>query len=67
MTTDRQVLDTTTNTTELINPINDDMFHSFMQYIDVKDKSLETYTRSLKQFFNYITVKGITEPTRHVA
>lgn len=64
MTTDRQVLDTTTNTTELINPINDDMFHSFMQYIDVKDKSLETYTRSLKQFFNYITVNGITEPTR---
>lgn len=64
MTTDRQVLDTITNTTELINPINDDMFHSFMQYIDVKDKSLETYTRSLKQFFNYITVKGITEPTR---
>ena len=64
MTTDRQVLDTTTNTTELISPINDDMFHSFMQYIDVKDKSLETYTRSLKQFFNYITVNGITEPTR---
>lgn len=64
MATDRQVLDTITNTTELINPINDDMFHSFMQYIDVKDKSLETYTRSLKQFFNYITVKGITEPTR---
>ena len=64
MTTDRQVLDTITNTTELISPINDDMFHSFMQYIDVKDKSLETYTRSLKQFFNYITVKGITEPTR---
>lgn len=64
MTTDRQVLDTITNTTELINPINDDMFHSFMQYIDVKDKSLETYTRSLKQFFNYITVNGITEPTR---
>ena len=64
MTTDRQVLDTTTNTAELISPINDDMFHSFMQYIDVKDKSLETYTRSLKQFFNYITVNGITEPTR---
>lgn len=64
MTTDRQVLDTITNTTELISPINDNMFHSFMQYIDVKDKSLETYTRSLKQFFNYITVKGITEPTR---
>lgn len=64
MTTDRQVLDTIANTTELINPINDDMFHSFMQYIDVKDKSLETYTRSLKQFFNYITVNGITEPTR---
>ena len=64
MTTDRQVLDTIANTTELISPINDDMFHSFMQYIDVKDKSLETYTRSLKQFFNYITVKGITEPTR---
>ena len=64
MTTDRQVLDTITNTTEMISPINDDMFHSFMQYIDVKDKSLETYTRSLKQFFNYITVKGITEPTR---
>lgn len=64
MKTDRQVLDTIANTTELINPINDDMFHSFMQYIDVKDKSLETYTRSLKQFFNYITVNGITEPTR---
>lgn len=64
MTTDRQVLDTITNTTELMSPINDDMFHSFMQYIDVKDKSLETYTRSLKQFFNYITVNGITEPTR---
>lgn len=64
MITDRQVLDTIANTTELISPINDDMFHSFMQYIDVKDKSLETYTRSLKQFFNYITVNGITEPTR---
>lgn len=36
----------------------------FLQAHDIKPKSKETYRRSLRQFFNYLSEQGITKPTR---
>lgn len=44
--------------------IKEDLFISFINYTDVKEKSLETYTRALKQFSNYLKANSITYPTR---
>lgn len=44
--------------------IKDDLFIKFINYTDVKEKSLETYTRALKQFSNYLKSNSITYPTR---
>lgn len=44
--------------------IKEDLFIRFIDYTDVKEKSLETYTRALKQFSNYLKANSITYPTR---
>ena len=36
----------------------------FLNYIDVTDNSVRTYTIGLKNFFEYIQERGITNPTR---
>lgn len=41
------------------------LFTRWIEYIgDRSQKTIETYTRAIKQFYNYITLHGITEPTR---
>lgn len=41
-----------------------DLFSRWISFLDAKDKTVETYTRSIRQFMNYLQTNGITQPTR---
>lgn len=44
--------------------VNADVFSKFIMFIDAKPKTIETYSRALKQFIIYLQANGITKPTR---
>lgn len=44
--------------------ITPDLFTDFVNYLDSSPKTVETYKKALKQFFNYIYLYGITQPSR---
>jgi integrase/recombinase XerC len=44
--------------------ITEDLFTSFIEYLDASPKTVETYTRAVRQFFKYIHENGISQPTR---
>lgn len=46
------------------NRIGVDTYQKFIAYIDASEKTVQTYTRNLKQFFKYLHSHGIAEPTR---
>ncbi len=41
-----------------------DLYNRFISFIDAKPKTIETYTRALRQFFFYLSANGIAQPTR---
>ena len=42
-----------------------ELFTRFLAYLDATPKTIETYTRALRQlFFNYFSLNGIRQPTR---
>jgi integrase/recombinase XerC len=41
-----------------------DLYRRYITFIDAKPKTIETYTRALKQFFYYLSSKSIAQPTR---
>jgi integrase/recombinase XerC len=41
-----------------------DTFERFISYLDASPKTIETYTKALRQFFNYIGVHDIRKPQR---
>lgn len=43
--------------------ISQDFYSRFLQYLDVKPRTAETYTRTLKPFFMFINEHNITRPT----
>lgn len=45
-------------------PITEDLYNRFLAFIDAKPKTVETYTRALRQFFRYLSLNGIDRPTR---
>lgn len=44
--------------------ITSDLLQRFTNYIDGSPRTIESYTRSIKQFFSYLQQQGITTPTR---
>lgn len=44
--------------------LTEDLFTRFIAYLDASPKTVQTYTRAIRQFFNYIYSNGITQPTR---
>lgn len=40
------------------------LFDRWIAYIDAKPKTVETYTRAIRQFAYFLQANGITEPTR---
>ena len=57
-----QVIDNTEIVIE--SNINADLFNSWIAYIDASQKTVETYTRNIRQFVYYLEDRGITMPTR---
>ena len=41
-----------------------ELFNSFIDYLDAAPKTVETYTKSLRQLFNYFSLNGIRQPKR---
>lgn len=40
------------------------LFERFIAYLDSSQKTIETYTKAIRQLFNYFSINGITRPTR---
>lgn len=65
MTNEVQVLDATSNAYALVTPRSiGDLFPRFVSYLDAKPKTVETYTRAIRQLMRYLADNGITTPTR---
>lgn len=43
---------------------NLNFFNEFVNYCDAKPKTIQTYTRAIRQFSNWLTLNGISQPTR---
>jgi len=41
-----------------------ELFSRFLAYLDATPKTIETYTRALRQLFNYFSLNGIRQPTK---
>lgn len=41
-----------------------ELFKRYIDFLDSSPKTVETYTRALRQLFNYFSLNGITQPTR---
>jgi len=52
-------------TTELQNrTLSEDLFQSFLSYLDASPKTVETYTKAIRQFYKYIEERNLAQPTR---
>lgn len=44
--------------------ITEDLYRQFVDYLQVTQKTKDTYTRALRQLMRHFSFKGITQPTR---
>ena len=44
--------------------IDASLMKDFIEFIDAKPKTIQTYTRAIKQFYKYMMENGITQPKR---
>lgn len=44
--------------------VNTDLFERYIKYLDVSPKTIETYTKAIRQFMKYLYLKGIKRPVR---
>lgn len=52
------------NTALQAKTVTEELFERFIAYLDASPKTVETYTRAIRQFFKYIYETGETQPTR---
>lgn len=57
---------TVINSNSVVNTqnVNMDLIEAFINYIDAAPKTVTTYSKALKQLFNYFSFNGISQPTR---
>ena len=44
--------------------ITEDLYNRFIDYLDASPKTVQTYSRAVRQFIKWLAVNGITQPTR---
>ena len=44
--------------------ITEELYRSFLEYLDASPKTVETYSKALRQLFKYLGEHGIGQPTR---
>lgn len=47
-----------------INALNADLYFKFISFLDVKEKTADTYRKALKRLFQYFAENSISQPTR---
>lgn len=57
-------LDKKTELNVLPSGLTDNLYSDFIRFLDAKPKTIATYTRAIRQFYNFIKARGITHPTR---
>lgn len=46
------------------NAVGIELFNLFILYLDASPKTIDTYTKAIRQLFNYFSLNGITRPER---
>lgn len=49
---------------QITQTVTEDLYRSFINYLDASPKTVQTYSRAIRQFMKYITERGISKPTR---
>lgn len=49
---------------EAVRPLTSDLFGRFIEYVDASPKTVQTYTRAIRQFLKWLQDNQILEPTR---
>lgn len=44
--------------------ITEDLYNRFINYVDASQKTVQTYTRAIRQFAKWLSLKEINQPTR---
>ncbi|CJE21114.1 integrase [Streptococcus pneumoniae] len=52
------------NSVSVVNTLDYEAFERYISYLDASPKTVETYTKALRQFFKYLSVHGIRQPKR---
>ena len=52
------------NSLEIIKTLDFNIYDRFIDYLDASPKTVETYKKALRQFFNYLALHGIRQPQR---
>ena len=52
------------NSLDVSRTLDFNIFERFISYLDASPKTVETYKKALRQFFNYLGVHGIRQPQR---
>lgn len=52
------------NEVQTVQTFNMDYYNRFINYLDASEKTIQTYSRALKQFFKWIYQNNITQPQR---
>ena len=52
------------NSLDVVRTLDFKIFDRFINYLDASPKTVETYKKALRQFFNYLGVHGIRQPQR---
>lgn len=52
------------NSLEIIKTLDINIYDRFIDYLDASPKTVETYKKALRQFFNYLALHGIRQPQR---
>lgn len=52
------------NSLEIIKTLDFNIYNRFIDYLDASPKTVETYKKALRQFFNYLALHGIRQPQR---
>ena len=52
------------NSVSVANTLDYEAFERYISYLDASPKTVETYTKALRQFFKYLSVHGIRQPKR---
>ena len=52
------------NSLDVVKTFDFNTFDRFINYLDASPKTVETYKKALRQFFNYLAINGIRQPQR---